>query len=195
MSNWEDKTLGDLFDISSSKRVLEKDWKETGIPFYRAREIVKLAKNGYVNNELFIAEDHYEQLKEEYGVPKDGDIMVSAVGTLGACYLVKNQDKFYYKDASVLRFSPKVNLHPQFILHAFNTDAIKDQIHAVGGSTVGTYTIERAKKTRILLPPLLEQRRIATILDKIRLIELQHELAKNKLNNLYASAWNEFIKK
>ena len=30
--------------------------------------------------------------------------MVSAVGTLGAVYVVKEDDRFYYKDASVLCF-------------------------------------------------------------------------------------------
>ena len=30
--------------------------------------------------------------------------MISAVGTIGKCYIVKESDKFYYKDASVLLF-------------------------------------------------------------------------------------------
>jgi type I restriction enzyme, S subunit len=53
---WEMKTLGDLYNITSSKRVFEADWRKSGVPFYRAREIVKLAKQGFVDNELFISE-------------------------------------------------------------------------------------------------------------------------------------------
>ena len=97
-------TLGELFEIGSSKRVFEKDWTTSGVPFYRAREIVKLAENGTVDNELFISEEMYEQYSKKYGIPSSGDIMVTGVGTLGICYLVKPNDRFYYKDGNTLCF-------------------------------------------------------------------------------------------
>lgn len=46
--------LGEIFDITSSKRVFQSEWKDKGIPFFRAREIVKISKYGFVDNELFI---------------------------------------------------------------------------------------------------------------------------------------------
>jgi type I restriction enzyme S subunit len=84
---WVWKRLGDLFEIKSGKRVHKKDWRNNGVPFYRAREIVKLSQNGFVNNELFISREMYENYKALTGVPKEGDIIISAVGTLGKCYL------------------------------------------------------------------------------------------------------------
>ena len=51
--------LGHLFDAVSAKRVMKSDWKTKGIPFYRAREIVKLSDYNEVNNELFIDNEHY----------------------------------------------------------------------------------------------------------------------------------------
>ena len=54
-------TLGKLFSIGSSKRVLKSQWKNEGVPFYRGREITRLATDGFVNNELFISEDHYAE--------------------------------------------------------------------------------------------------------------------------------------
>ena len=88
-SGWEIKTLGDFYEITSSKRVFKSEWKDKGVPFYRAREIVKLSEYGFVDNELFISEEMYNQYAKKYGIPKEGDIMVTGVGTLGACYLVK----------------------------------------------------------------------------------------------------------
>ncbi|MDX9975296.1 MAG: restriction endonuclease subunit S, partial [FCB group bacterium] len=41
---WEDKALGDILPITSSKRVHESEWTNEGVPFYRAREIVALSK-------------------------------------------------------------------------------------------------------------------------------------------------------
>lgn len=54
---WPEVKFGEIFEISSSKRVLEAQWKTAGVPFYRAREIVKLAKAGAVQNELYISEE------------------------------------------------------------------------------------------------------------------------------------------
>ena len=31
----------------------KKDWVSEGVPFYRAREIVKISNNGFVDNEVF----------------------------------------------------------------------------------------------------------------------------------------------
>ena len=41
--NWEWVKLEELFYITSSKRVFKTEWKSSGIPFYRAREIAELS--------------------------------------------------------------------------------------------------------------------------------------------------------
>ena len=91
------------------KRVLQSDWKNEGIPFYRAREIVKLSENDFIDNELFISEEHYLELKKNYGVPQSGDLMVSSVGTIGKVYIVKPEDLFYYKDKVYFVLKTKTN--------------------------------------------------------------------------------------
>ena len=57
-------TIDQLFSVGSSKRVFQKDWKSSGVPFYRAREIVKLSEQGFVDNELFITESHQQKIRE-----------------------------------------------------------------------------------------------------------------------------------
>lgn len=164
--DWRRVRLGEIFDIGSSKRVMQADWRQEGVPFYRAREIVRLARDGFVDNELFISESHFEALSDLGGVPQAGDLMVSAVGTLGACYVVKDVDRFYYKDASVLHFRPRSDVEPEFIRYAFLSDELLAQVQAGEGATVGTFTIERARRASISLPPLNEQKRIVAKLDQ-----------------------------
>ena len=164
---WEMKKLGDVFDIKSSKRVHKKDWKNEGIPFYRAREVVKLSEFGKVNNELFISPELYLEYTKDKGSPKENDIIVSAVGTLGKCYLVKKDDKFYIKDASVLWFEKTSNIESRYVDYAFKSDFILKQVfYKSMGATVGTLTISRAKNIKIPIPPLPEQKRIVSILDR-----------------------------
>jgi type I restriction enzyme, S subunit len=163
---WETKTLGDLFDITSSKRVFEADWKREGVPFYRAREIVKLAKQGYVDNELFISEEMFNAYATKYGIPTPGDIMVTGVGTLGICYVVKEGDRFYFKDGNIIWLKKRSDADSRFVEYAFQSGYLREQIDDSVGATVGTYTIIKAKSTRIPVPPLPEQQRIVGILDE-----------------------------
>lgn len=159
------KTLGDLFSIGSSKRVYESQWRTKGVPFYRAREIVRLSRDGYVDNELFIEEELYVELSSKYGIPKAGDIMVTGVGTLGICYIVKENDRFYFKDGNTLWFKTKEGTNPQYVQYAFKSEFLRRQIDNCVGATVGTFTIERANKTTIPVPSFEEQERIVAELD------------------------------
>ena len=85
---WESKRLGELYEITSSKRVFQSEWKDSGVPFYRAREIIELSKNGYVDNNLFISPEMYKKYSEKYGAPKENDLLVTGVGTIGRLYVV-----------------------------------------------------------------------------------------------------------
>ena len=160
-------TIDQLFDVGSSKRVFQKDWKDAGVPFYRAREIVKLSEQGYVDNELFITEEMYEDYAAKYGVPSPGDIMVTGVGTLGICYLVKETDRFYYKDGNTLCFHNRGGVNSRFVLECYKMPFIREQIESNAvGSTVGTYTIEKACRTRIFNPPMEEQLRFVAFVEQ-----------------------------
>jgi type I restriction enzyme S subunit len=103
LEGWCCCRLKSIINAVSARRVHQSDWKNSGIPFYRAREIAKLAENGYVDDELFISEELFAEYAQS-GVPKSGDLMVTDVGTLGKTYIVRDTDKFYYKDVSVICF-------------------------------------------------------------------------------------------
>ena len=162
--NWILCSLKELFNVCSAKRVRQSEWKTSGVPFYRAREIVKLSDNGYVDNDLFISEEHYMKMKTEFGVPKSGDLMVSGVGTIGRVYIVKENDRFYYKDASVLCFENRTGaVDPQFARYMLESKFMQAQMKENSkGTTVDTITISAAMDYVCVLPPLAEQKRIVT---------------------------------
>ena len=170
----------------SAKRVLQSDWQRTGIPFYRAREIVRLSYEGYVDNDLFITEEHYNNLKKSYGVPEPSDIMLSAVGTIGRAYVVRNNDVFYYKDASVLCLRNVYHLNSEFIKWILSSDLLQNQMYENSkGTTVDTITIEKANNYFLPLPPIDEQYRIVKLLCKWN--AYINDINKNKeviLNNI-----------
>ena len=166
--NWILCELGDLYNIVSAKRVHKSEWQHYGIPFYRAREIVKLSDEGEVDNELFITEEHYNDLKKKYGVPKPTDIMMSAVGTIGKTYIVKADDVFYYKDASVICLQNTNELYSPYISILLSSNFLQEQMFAQSkGTTVDTITIEKANSYKIPFPPLSEQKRIVAKIEEL----------------------------
>ena len=40
---------------------------------------------------------NYNKLKNKYGVPVENDIMMTAIGTIGNCHIVKKNEKLYFK--------------------------------------------------------------------------------------------------
>lgn len=165
---WQLKKLWEIYEITSSKRVFQSERKTEGVPFYRAREIVKLVEQWFVDNELFISEEMYQEYSKKYGIPQENDIMVTGVWTIGACYFVQKNDRFYFKDWNILWFKAKsTQIDSHFVQYLFKSQFVKSQIHNAAGSVVATLTIQKAKEIQIPLPPLEEQKKIVAYLDEL----------------------------
>ena len=166
-NNWAWARLKNIVNPVSARRVHQSDWKSVGIPFYRAREIAKLSESGSVNNELFISRELYEEYAKG-GIPQAGDIMVTAVGTLGKAYIVKENDVFYYKDASVICLENFSKTDPAYLGFLLQTPYFENQIKQnSAGTTVGTITLISAREYLVPLPPLSEQKRIVDMIKRI----------------------------
>ena len=165
--SWAWCRLGNVFNIWSARRVHEKDWRSKGIPFYRAREIGKLADYGTVDNDLFIDRELYDEFSKS-GIPQIGDLMMTAVGTLGKTYIVDSNAPFYYKDGSVLCIGNPHGFYPKYLKDFFESTIFSAQyLSESDGTTVATLTMVRMNKYLIPLPPLKEQIRI---MDKTSLL-------------------------
>ncbi|PQA83849.1 restriction endonuclease subunit S [Limnohabitans sp. TS-CS-82] len=158
--------LGDLFRVGSSKRVLQSQWTTEGIPFYRGREITKLSESGFVENDLFITEELFKDLSQRSGVPQAGDLMITAIGTIGNSYIVCPDDRFYFKDASVLWLARNSDVSSEYINHWLKSPLFLDQLDRGNGATVDTLTIQKLQGVLVHVPSASEQRRIVTLLDE-----------------------------
>lgn len=182
---WEWVRLGDLGIIGSSSRVHQKDWTSKGVPFYRAREIVSLAKNGFVDNELFITDELFETLAQNGLHPEENDIMLTGVGTIGVSYIVKACEKFYFKDASVLIFKNIYKLYHKYLNCIFQSPYWFNEIYKNSmGTTVHTLTISRASDVLIPIAPEKEQYSINAKIQM--LMDLCDQLEQHSLTSLDA---------
>lgn len=180
--DWELVRLGDHFTITSSKRVFQRDWRSSGVPFYRARELAVLGGKGRVENELFIDREMFDRYRRAFGAPSPGDFLVTGVGTLGKTYVVRAGDEFYFKDGNIIWFKASTTVDSSYLNQLYRTPFVLDQVFGnSGGSTVGTYTITNAKLTVVPLPPQKEQAAIAaTLADADDLIATLERLIAKK---------------
>ena len=172
---WEVKRLGKICEVKSSKRIHEKDWTKKGIPFYRARELVKFRNGENLDDPIFISREKYEEIKEMYAVPKKKDILITGVGTIGVPYIVPNNEPFYFKDGNIIWLSAPSAI-PQWVYLCILNPVVMRNVHNEQGSTVQTFTITQAKKLLIPYPSLDEQQKIADCLASLdELIELESQ--------------------
>lgn len=152
--DWEEKKLGELLDITSSKRIFYKEYVSFGVPFYRSKEIIELHNTGITNSELYISENRYDEIAEKFGVPVEGDILLTSVGTLGVPYRVKKNDKFYFKDGNLTWFKNFKGIPGILIYFWLKSNIGKEQLDAITiGSTQPALTIIGLKKVRLIIPP------------------------------------------
>ena len=175
---WEKKRLGDLADISSSKRIFANEYTETGVPFYRGKEVTEKSKGNEISVELFISEDRYNEIKRIYGVPVVGDILVTAVGTIGNIWVVDSEEPFYFKDGNVLWMKIKNNSHPVYFKYLLSVliDEYKGQM--ANGCAYSALTIVNLKEMPTTIVPLSLQQDFAS---KIESIEKQKELISQSI--------------
>jgi type I restriction enzyme S subunit len=182
---WEWVRLGTLGLIGSSSRVHQKDWRTDGIPFYRAREIVTLARFGEVDNELFISHELYNILSLNGLSPEPNDIMLTGVGTIGVPYIVQLDDCFYFKDASVLIFKNIHSISSGYLHKIFTSKYWMNEIHKYSmGTTVHTLTISRANE--VLIPFASENDQAALVSKIDELMSLCDQLEQQSLTSLEA---------
>lgn len=164
---WKWVRFGSIGTFSSPRRIHKSQWRSHGIPFLRARELANLADTGILENELFIDEEIFEERKFKGEVAQVGDLVFTAVGTLGKCYVVKRNDIFFCKDTNTLRFSNH-RQNPEFLKLLFTTPYMQACFkNEAKGSTVKNLTIGIMSNILLPLPPVEEQKRIVDKVNRI----------------------------
>ena len=163
---WCGCLLGEICQIQSSKRVHKNDYVEKGVPFYRTTEIKELSEGKTISNCLFISDTQYSLIKEKYGVPHKGDILISAVGTIGITYVIPNEDHFYFKDGNLIWIGKSNSVNSDYLCMMLGHMVRTSNAISTSGSAYNALTIEKLTELEILLPPLTEQNRIIEELNK-----------------------------
>ncbi len=169
--------LESLAKIGSSKRIFENEYVFSGIPFYRTKEIVELSKGDSVSTELYISNERFSEIRRKYGAPQKGDLLISAVGTIGVIWIVDQSQDFYYKDGNLLQVSPGTTLDSVFLKYILEELISFYKSKMSTGTAYNALTISELRKMMIPVVDYSKQKNFASFTKKV--IEIKLTIRQN----------------
>jgi len=188
---WTKAKIGDCCEITSSKRIFFSEYVESGIPFYRSKEIIELSNCQEISDPLYISESKYDEIAHKFGIPQPGDMLLTSVGTIGIPYIVKEKDTFYFKDGNLTWFRNfNERLDSRYLFYWVKSAEGQGVLNNTTiGSSQKALTIAALKDLKILCPPIGIQNRIVEILtsydDLIENNQKQIKLLEEAAQRLY----------
>ena len=160
-------TLSEIGNVCMCKRIMKDQTNSLmGVPFYKIGTFGKVA-DAYISRELF------EEYKESYSFPLKGEILISASGTIGRTVIYDGEDA-YFQDSNIVW----IHNDERFVLNKYLYYYYQIVDWNVEGGTIKRLYNNSLSKTLIAVPPILEQKRIVSILDKFDALvnDLSHGL-------------------
>ena len=193
--NWPTAKLTTLCDVGSSKRIYQSELTENGIPFLRISDLNERIDGEYNEPQLFIPNERFDELKSNGLVPSTGDILVTARGTLGRCYIIKAEDNFYFQDGMISWLSDiNENITSLYISELFATTGIQKQIaNLQAGSTVAYLSIAMLKKLDIMMPPIALQQQFASFVEQTDKSKFEIQKSLEKLETLKKALMQKYF--
>ena len=197
MSEWKKVRLGDCCLVGDGSHASLKR-QEKGILYITAKNLTSngldISKVDYISEELF--NKHFKDNTNSITRPIRNDIIFSIIGSLGACYLVK--DEKFGISSSVAIFRSKGEIIPLYLFYYLKSETLKSEINSIkGGVAQGFMSLSKLGSLSIYYPSSIKrQHRIATILsrydDLIENYQRQIKLLEEAAQRLYKEWFVDF---
>ena len=148
--------LGDVGSICMCKRILKSQTNTaSGVPFYKIGTFGKEA-------DAYISQETFDEYRSRYNFPKKGDVLISAAGTIGRT-VVYDGKPAYFQDSNIVWIDndESVVLN-SYLRYCYELKPWK----ASEGGTIPRLYNDNIAKAVIAVPPIEEQKRVVSILDR-----------------------------
>lgn len=168
---WNKKKIGDYGYISMCKRVMKNQTTSKGeIPFFKIGTFGGKA-DAYISRGLF------EFLRNNYQYPEEGDVLISAAGTLGRAVEFDGKDQ-YFQDSNIVWLNHKGKLYNPFLKLVYSIV----KWNSVEGSTLKRLYNTNILNTEFYVPASNEEQKL--IGDFFRSQDEQINAASEQINKL-----------
>lgn len=158
--------IGDHCIVTSSKRFHLSERVESGIPFYRSKEIIQKFKGEVVTECDYIPIDEYANIERQFGAPRVGDLLLTTRGTYGVPYVYKENDCFYFADGNITWFKDfDESLNSKYLYYWFQSYEGYQKVDAIAkGTAQKAVPITTLKQLELYTPIIDLQNKIVNIL-------------------------------
>ncbi len=148
--------MSEIGKVCMCKRIMKDQTSQSGdVPFFKIGTFGGTA-DAYISKTLF------EEYKAKYSYPQKGDVLISAAGTIGRT-VVFDGEPAYFQDSNIvwLKHDESIVLNT-YLKYCY---ALKPWAVSTGGTIARLYN-DNILNAVIPIPPLAEQNRIVSILDR-----------------------------
>ena len=190
--SWEWVRLGTILYKLSDGTHSRPRYVASGIPFISVKD-VSGGKLDFSDCKYITAEEHrelYSRCNPEYG-----DILLTKVGTTGIPVLVDTTNEFsLFVSVALLKFNQEM-LSNEYLIYLINSPLVQKQVEKnTRGVGNKNWVMRDIANTLIVIPPLLEQKRIVSKLQEILPFVDNYAHAYSKVEELNNS-FPELLKK
>ncbi|WKZ52361.1 MAG: restriction endonuclease subunit S [Anaerolineales bacterium] len=195
-SDWQWVQLGEISEVISKGTTPTTHgvaFLDSGIPFLRAEDVVGGAVD--VNSvKYYIDEKTHNKLLSRSQL-QPGDFLITIAGSLGRVgYVPLNAPPLNCNQAvAFVRLKPNT-IDLNFLLYVFQYEGItKSLLDVQKVGTIGNLNLEQIRDFQIPLPPLTEQKRIASLLARADRLRGLRRAAREQCDSLLQSVFLEMF--
>ena len=187
--------IGELFEVGFSKRILQSELTAYGVPFYRVTDLINRINDKTVDIKQYVDEFKYMTLIKDKYVPQAGDFLITARGTIGKIYEVKQNDRFYFQDGMITWLKRKNNyINSLFFMELVKTDWFRRQFYSSNnGTTISYLSITDTRHLKVLLPSINLQKQFAQEVNQINKLKSDVQKSIDETQLLMDSLMQEYF--
>ena len=171
--DWEQRKLGEIGSVSMCRRIFKEQTSESGeIPFYKIGTF-GAKPDAYISKELF------EEYKAKYPYPKQGDILISASGSIGRTVEFTGKNE-YFQDSNIVWLNHDERLSNSFLKCFYSVV----KWAGIEGSTIKRLYNDNILNTPISLPTIPEQEQIGAFFANLDNLITLHQRKCDRLKEL-----------
>ena len=173
-----------IFKLSDCATIIDSlhetpEYSESGFPMIRVVDVNGKAINTKLTNK--VCERIYKKFTKKYE-PKQGDIIMSRVGSYGLVSYLKDSERVCLGQNIVIITT---ELCKKYLFYVLSSEYVKNNIEKVTvGSSQKTLSLANINELKILIPSIKEQNKISLILSDIDEKIEKYENKKQKLEEL-----------
>ena len=181
---WEQRKLGEVGSVSMCRRIFKEQTSESGdIPFYKIGTFGGQA-DAYISSELFA------EYRSKYPYPKEGDILISASGSIGRTVEFTGKNE-YFQDSNIVWLNHDDRLDNAFLKCFYSVV----KWAGIEGSTIKRLYNDNILNTVISMPSVAEQKKIGTFFKELDNLITLHQRKYDKLTNVKKSMLEKMFPK